>query len=82
MAISLLSCGWHYPVTTYAAALARVLKLTVGRLIITVRKEKYMEQERLLRPAGFYNCSRSREWRQRSRGWLVTCRAGPERQQS
>lgn len=80
IAISLLSCGWHYPVTAYAAALAHVLKPTVGRLILTIRRGK--GQEQLLWEAGFYNCSRSLHWRQRSRGFLVTCFRGPTPQHS
>lgn len=68
IAISLLSCGWHYPVNTYASALAHVLKPN-GILIITLRRMQKQDKE--LRRVGFV-CT-SHTWSQSNKGHLMTC---------
>ena len=46
VAMSLLSCGFHYQVQSYASAIASVLKPN-GRLIITLRRGKAGQREHL-----------------------------------
>ena len=70
IAMSLLSCGWHYPTSTYAAALAKVLKPD-GVLIITLRKGK--NQLQALEAVGF-KCVTRGQWAQSSKGDLFSCR--------
>lgn len=60
---SMLSWGWHYPVSTYLAAVEKALPVG-GRLILDVRpdegQEKVLEQsfELIGRPQGFGKCNK------------------------
>ena len=70
VAMSLLSCGFHYPVSAYAAAVAKVLK-PEGFFVVTLRRG--MRQEEALREAGF-RCVDGGKWAQSAKGALLACR--------
>lgn len=53
LVMSLLSMGFHYPVSTYASAIYSVLKPRHGRLLVTLRKRQSQQELVALGAYGF-----------------------------
>jgi hypothetical protein len=74
VAMSILSCGFHYPVDTYARSLRHVLRPGSGRLLLTLRATTLQAQLHTLEGLGFL-CDHSSRHIPTTQKWsLVVCR--------